>query len=506
VNAADLLELRREAEAAFANYPGFLGVGIGFRVRGGQIVDEVTLRVYVSRKKPQPELRPDELIPSSFKNVPTDVLEPHLMAPEATSCEDQQQHGTLVGGITISTLKPDSHGLLGLGTIGFFATYAGEDPPYNVVLVTNNHVVTDALGGVGDDMYQPAWKLQGGSLVPLFDQGDKVGTVLKLPPKQDDANGVYVDAASVKLAISVSSWCHTNCGVSFGNGSEILGLSVNSSNRIASVRDTSANPFVTGETVFKVGRATGRTVGRLTGNLIITEDPVTHQLGHNLIEVEAVSMQTPDNCGGVLRFSNEGDSGAALIDAQGRLIGLHSGGNVNNAKLSHACQIRPVLDALGVVPITASNPVHGNPAAKGMRGDAVAVIEGRDESAVLRGRFMGCEAGRRIAAIVEQHRHEVVRLVNSNRRVTVAWRRGQGPAWLNRAMVNARDPEVPIPRAIEGVTRVAFLVELERTLAENGSVELREAMDEHRDEVLGYATGFDSLHEIVDELAGRLAV
>jgi hypothetical protein len=505
VNQHELLELRREAEEEFRRYPGVVGVGVGFRMRGGQIAEEVALRVYVSQKKPRSELRPEEVIPSSYKNVPVDVLEPHLMRPEA-SCEDQQQHGTLVGGITISTLKPDSAGLLGLGSIGFFATYAGDDPPYNVALVTNNHVIADALGSVGDDMYQPAWKLVSGTLTPLFDQGDKVGTVLKMAPKKDDSNGNFVDAASVKLAISVSSWCHTNCGVSFGNGSEILGLNVNGSNRIASVRDLASNPPVEGETVYKVGRATGRTVGRLSASPIITEDPDTHELGHNVLEVQAVSMQTPDNCGGSLRFSDVGDSGSAWIDSQGRLLGLHIGSDVLHPTLSHACRIQPVLDALGVVPITAANPVHGNPAAKGMVGDAVAVIEGRDETAVLRGRFMGCDEGRRIAALVEDHRREVVALVNYNRRVTVAWQRGKGPAYLNRAMNNARDPDVLIPRAIDGVSRKLLIGNMERALCEHGSAGLRAAIERHRDEVMAFVDEFDSLHDAVDRLAERVHV
>jgi hypothetical protein len=224
-----------------------------------------------------------------------------------------------------------------------------------------------------------------------------------------------------------------------------------------------------------------------------------------VIEVQALQMQTADNCGGVLRFDEEGDSGAALIDDHGRLIGLAHGGDPANPQLSHCVHIKPTLDALGVVPITAAHPVHGNPAAVGMRGDAPAVVDGPpSEWPALRARFFACEEGRRIAALVEEHRLEVMHLVNTNRRVTVPWHRSKGPAWLNRAMVNARDPEVPIPREIDGVTREMVLLSMERALAEQGSPGLRLAMEEHRDEILAYVDGFDSLHDIVDELAGAV--
>jgi hypothetical protein len=104
---------------------------------------------------------------------------------------------------------------------------------------------------------------------------------------------------------------------------------------------------------------------------------------------------------------------------------------------------------------------------------------------------------------VEEHRHEVVRLVNTNRRVTVAWRRNQGPAFINRAIANARDPGVVIPREIDGIGREALLRAMDRALAEHGSAALRAVLDENRDDVLAHVDAFDSLHDLVDMLAER---
>lgn len=496
----ELLKLRPEVEQFMKQYPGVVGVGLGFKMRGGKMTEEIAFRVYVKTKKPLSQLKTEEVIPSSHENVSTDVLTVprNRSAADTTPCADRTQHSTLVGGVSISNLKQAADGTLGLGTIGFFATFAGTDPPYNIALVTNQHVFGEAGGAVGDTVYQPKWAKQpDGSIAPLLVQPDVVGTILKMPPKADDKNGSYVDAASAQLNICISSWCHTNCGVSFAN--EILGLAVNGSNKIADVSST----VNIGDVVYKVGRTTGRTVGKVTALAI----PVTNEDGttvNNNIEVQGTAMQTPDNCGGALRFLDHGDSGAALIASNRNLIGLLHGGDPDNPSLAHACHIQPVLDALGVVPITEANPVHNNPAAEGMRADVPAIIDGRpNQTAALRARFLGSDGGRHIWEIVERHRHEVVHLVNHNRRVTVAWRRHQGPAFLNRAMNNVRDPEERIPQAIGGVTRYTLLAKMADALTQHGSPELRNTVEENCREVLAQAEQYDSLHDLVDSLTEK---
>jgi hypothetical protein len=499
-NQEQMHQVRREAEREFMRrYPGVAGVALGFKVRGGKLTNELAFRVYVREKKHPSQLEPGEMIPNSYQGIPTDVLTVprNVNDVDPTPCADRSQHSTLLGGISISNLKKHPDGKVDLGTLGFFVTFTGADPPYNIGLVTNNHVFTDSGGSEGDTVYQPGWAMQpDGNLGVVAGQEVTVGKVLKLAPKKDDPGGSFVDAALVQLNICISSWCHTNCGVSFAN--EIQGLNVNNSNGIADVNNT----VNVGDTVFKVGRTTGRTVGRVTA----VAKPVTQEdgsLSHNNIEIEAVSMQGTGNCGGTLVFDTSGDSGSALIDSHGNLIGLVYGHDPAQITTTHACHIQPVLAALGgVVPITAANPVHNNPAAVGMRGDAPAIIDGRpNQTPLLRERFLSSGEGQRIWALVEQHRLEVVHLVNHNRRVAVAWRRSQGPAFLNRAMNNARDAEQLIPREIEGVSRTVLLEKMARVLVEHGSPQLREAIERHLTTILESAAAFDSLHDIVDRLA-----
>ena len=499
----ELLELRLGAEEALMRNPGVLGVGLGLKERGGQVTDEVAFRVYVEEKKDLAQLSPDEVVPGAFAGVPTDVLVLGRRRPE--KCQDRQQYSPLVGGISICTMKPDASGVFDVGTGGFLATIDGGSRPENIVLVTNNHVVTHSGGRVGDSISQPEWKeLPDGTFAVLVDAGKRIGPVFGLPDERDfpnDATGFFVDAASIRLDFSISSWCDTNCGISFA--SRINGLRLPRSSSDATPTDLIADVGTAriGAAVFKVGRQTGRTVGRVV-------DIARPASGfHNNIEVQAVAMSTPDNCGGIFRFSDIGDSGAALIDEDRKLVGLHHGSVIGQPTRSLSSHIAPVLAQLKVTPITEANPVGDHPGASGSLAVAPAVVDGKpNRTPFLRDRFLGTAEGQRLAALVEEHRLEVIDLVNHCRRVTVAWHRSRGPAFLNRAIANAADPDVPIPRSIDGITREALLLSMESALLENGSAGLRAALEEHRDEVLARVDAFDSLHDLVDSLAERQAV
>jgi hypothetical protein len=494
-------DVRHEAERELGDRPGVVAVALGYKVRGGEMTDVPALRIYVEEKKPAADLAPEELVPPEFGGMPTDVLEPPQVVEDvdATPCAERAPHSTLTGGITISTLKQGPDGKVELGTLGFMATIPGATPPHDIALVTNNHVIVGKAGGrEGDTVYQPKWarRAPDGSVGLEKLGADTVGTVLKLADKKDDLSGSYVDAASVKLDICISSWCNSNCRLSFNK--DIQGLAIGGRNDIHDVSNTVAM----GEVVVKVGRTTGRTVGTVTGVHVATKNP-DGVLVHDNIEVTAVSMQDPGNCGGPLRFSDSGDSGSALIDSQRNLIGLHWGHHDTLVNVSYSCHIRPVLTALGVVPITELHPVHGNPAAEGMSDDASAVIDaGPDRRAELRGAFLATPAGRDLAAEAERHRHEVVHLVNHVRRVTITWHRNQGPAYLNRLIANARDPGVPIPHEIEGITRARLLDAMADVLSAHGSAELTAAIALRREEALARTADVEDLQQLVDDLAG----
>lgn len=55
--------------------PNVVGCGIGFRQVKGERTNEIALVVMVTKKLPDTQLTPDELIPSELEGVPVDVQE-----------------------------------------------------------------------------------------------------------------------------------------------------------------------------------------------------------------------------------------------------------------------------------------------------------------------------------------------------------------------------------------------------------------------------------------------
>lgn len=493
----ELYRLYREARTELGRYPGVVGVGLGCKERKGAVTEEVSFRVYVSRKKPVSQLEENALLPSAYHGVPTDVVNASGGVQTSSACEDNSKYPVVIGGITIMNGRRDSQNRFGLGTLGFLATIDGVDGPDNIALVSNRHVLGTNGAKAKDTVYQPDVN---GTL-----PNNSIGKILKLLeidnykftyPGETEKE-YWLDCATAQINICISSCCHTNCGESFGNW--INGLGVNGSDVIADVGRAQVNDIV-----YKVGRSTRRTKG------------IIRKIDHSL--PGAMGIPSPQNiilieplepdCNGILRFSDEGDSGSAIVTDQGKLVGILysvAGQPQPGQPLDAlACHIAPVLHALNVTPITRAHPVQDNRAAVTTMAEVAAITERRLNQALdLRERFLSLPEGPGVWQLIDEHRLEVIRLVNHNRRVAVVWHRHQGPAFLNRAINNARDPQELIPAEIEGVTGRGLLAAMGDVLAEHGSPALREAILRYRQDVLALAEGCDNLHELVDRLSEK---
>jgi hypothetical protein len=62
-------------EARLMQKANVIGVGVGFRERGGRLTDEIVLVVNVTRKLPRHQLAPQDWIPNEIEGVPVDVRE-----------------------------------------------------------------------------------------------------------------------------------------------------------------------------------------------------------------------------------------------------------------------------------------------------------------------------------------------------------------------------------------------------------------------------------------------
>jgi hypothetical protein len=195
------------------------------------------------------------------------------------------------------------------GTLGCLVTRDGVDD----LILSNNHVLANEnQGKKGDHIIQPG-DFDGGK-----NPADKVGELagfVRLKKKNE------VDCATASLVGGTEY---------FFNHLETLGP-------IKGVRNS---PLDEGETVYKVGRTTGVTKGKVSA-IEIDKLDVEFDMDvlefNNQIEIEPVGSHP---------FSLGGDSGSLIVDSQRRAVGLLFAGNDIDA--TYANDIHSVLSALNV--------------------------------------------------------------------------------------------------------------------------------------------------------------
>ncbi len=70
-----IIEVKDKYEHELLRKKNVVGVGVGFRQRGGRQTDEMVLTVMVRYKLPPHRLRQHDRIPSELEGVPVDVQE-----------------------------------------------------------------------------------------------------------------------------------------------------------------------------------------------------------------------------------------------------------------------------------------------------------------------------------------------------------------------------------------------------------------------------------------------
>lgn len=260
---------------------------------------------------------PTETIPAAHTPGDPGGTTPTPDPPDGTSPapeELQQRVRPLVRGASVA------HRDVSAGSVGAFVT-VGDDP--SIYLLSNNHVLADSdRGRTGDDVFQPG-PADGGTAA------DRVGELfraVRLAP--DTAN--LVDAALARLDddIAVDRAAHDG--------------------PLSGVRDAAD---VVGD-VAKIGRTTGRTIGRITA-IEVDGVPVGYDMGvftfDDQIEIEGLD-------GG---FSAGGDSGSVIYTADDRLgFGLLFAGSTTGGPggsgVTYANPLATALSALDAVLLPAA--------------------------------------------------------------------------------------------------------------------------------------------------------
>jgi hypothetical protein len=127
--------VKEKARNRLLAIPGVHSVAIGARKVGGQKTAEPAIVVFVVKKKPAAELKPEEMIPAEIDGIKTDVVEEELPRLFAGTLPDEEPYDVMEGGIQIQA----GTGVTGYGTLGCIART--DDPVPKIVALTCHHVV-----------------------------------------------------------------------------------------------------------------------------------------------------------------------------------------------------------------------------------------------------------------------------------------------------------------------------------------------------------------------------
>ena len=287
--------------ATLRRYPNVAGLGVGYKIVGGQRTPTVCIRVYVRKKVPEAKLSPSEVIPPEIDGVPTDVIEDTFRIHQAPPIgEHRRRRALLTGGISVG------NGILGgSGTLGttVFDARTGEQ-----LLLSNWHVLCGRNDcAVGEPIIQPG---TGGD-----DEGRAVDVVARLA--RFSLTDV-VDAAVARL---------TGHRMLF---EEILGLG----------KATGAAVAVLGERARKSGRTTGVTPGEVA-DVDADFDVDYSDLGLGTLHFERQIVIEGD------AVSLPGDSGSVWVNERNEVIGLNFAGGSSGDR-ADANPIADVIADLGI--------------------------------------------------------------------------------------------------------------------------------------------------------------
>ncbi|CAN5158255.1 hypothetical protein BH23BAC1_BH23BAC1_26920 [soil metagenome] len=446
--------------------PGVVHVSVGLKQIHGVATDEFSIRIYVDKKKKKADLPQDQLIPPIINGVKTDINEIDIARPLL----DTAKYRPVKGGIQIT------NGINGNGTLGCFATRNSDGTD---VLLTNHHVIG---GTAGTSVFQPT-----------NTPADKIGTVIT---GLVDGN-VDSAIASIDAGISIDDDINT--------------LNINGSSRVAGV----ATP-VAGMYVYKVGRTTGRTYGKIIdANAATAVDYATVGGGlenfTNQLMIQAVKnskcccceCQTVDSS---LKFSDQGDSGSVVVNESRMAVGLLFADNDGDPNVSYANRMTEVENTLDitihrtiVVPSVASISANEHEPVL-ITADNQVILEDLEK------RFNETEQGRTITKIVMAHRAEVIHLINHNRTVMVTWQRYQGPAYVVHFLNSARDGSYKIPPEVKGVNLSSLLINMAAVMKQHGSDTLKASINQYGLDIIHFAEDADSIEAMLDKTKRPLEV
>ena len=287
----EVVEIKQSVEKKIMSMKGVTGIDVGYKYKNGRRTSEISIRVHVAKKMstvPKGQSIPKEIDGVSI-DVLQDVFEPQWLKvkeDEVIAFADVASYSPLIGGISIG---PDRviGGYVYVGTLGAPVV---DKTNNKMAMLSNFHVMcVDTNWSVGDIMDQPG-RVDGGTIA------NRVGTLKR------SSLTAHVDGAISAIDTGKTTKCQIkDIGDIKGTASAVLNAPVRKRGRTTLLTYGFVDAI---NATLNVDYGPGLGVKTFTNQIGIRPD-----VSHNPM------------------FSDHGDSGSVVVDANNKVIGLLFAGN-----------------------------------------------------------------------------------------------------------------------------------------------------------------------------------
>ena len=282
-----------------------VATGIGYKVRDGVRTDELSIVCSVTQKVAAARLAPADLVPSQIEGVLTDVVA--TGAFRALYVPTDRVRPAL-GGMSIG------HHRITAGTLGCVVKRNGQP-----LILSNNHVLANENdASPGDAILQPG-PIDGGT-----DPADRIATLDRFVPIMPTEQESSCAFASVVASVA------NGVARLFGSSARLRAVSERVvTNLVDAATAAPVDPaWVSGE-IAGIGTIAGQSRAEL--GMPVQKSGRTTGLTTGEIEQVDVTVDVQYGAGKVARFTDQvmagaisqgGDSGSAVLDADGNIVGL----------------------------------------------------------------------------------------------------------------------------------------------------------------------------------------
>ncbi|MCF3105169.1 hypothetical protein IPZ58_26780 [Streptomyces roseoverticillatus] len=285
-SVAELVAVKQRVEQQFLDQPNVTGIDVGYKEVGGELTDQIAVRVHVARKTD--DIPSADRVPERIDGFVTDVVERVYELQVAsrpvdmTLQADTRHVATLKGGVSMGPSRVIG-GFVFSGTLGAVVI---DNATRAKAALTNFHVAAvDSDFQVGDRMVQPS--LGDTGVAPQGEFGALLRATLS----------TAVDGALISIDPGRAASCEVD--------------------EIGPVRGTKKATL--GMAVRKRGRTTGLTHGSVDGVSGSVQVDYGDGLGVRTLKNQ-VSIKADASRNAL--FSDHGDSGSVIVDDDGFVVAL----------------------------------------------------------------------------------------------------------------------------------------------------------------------------------------